>query len=190
MSQDTVNENSESFFGETARGYRSWIVHSGLLFSRYHAYSFFVRRTLEAGRKAIKSNNGLQLLYRFCTNCPEDKTYDCLLSRICGIINQCLEKKELPVPEMSPARWMKRSRSSRPRCLHEPPVARACDSSDMPFIVLRCAHEIYITNVYYGYYRLYRVFPVLYERTSGVSEIRKHKLLKPKFRECSRSREI
>ncbi|XP_071627062.1 cytosolic carboxypeptidase 1 isoform X2 [Temnothorax longispinosus] len=61
---------------------------------------------IKAGRKAIKSNNGLQLLYRFCTSCPEDKTYDCLLSRICGIINQCLEKKELPVPEMSPARFV------------------------------------------------------------------------------------
>ncbi|XP_019887676.2 cytosolic carboxypeptidase 4 isoform X5 [Ooceraea biroi] len=62
--------------------------------------------TIKAGRKAIKSNNGLQLLYRFCTNCPEDKAYDCLLSRICGIINQCLEKKELPVPEISPARFV------------------------------------------------------------------------------------
>ncbi|KAL6427330.1 hypothetical protein ACFW04_008713 [Cataglyphis niger] len=61
---------------------------------------------IKAGRKAIKSNNGLLLLYRFCTNCPEDKAYDCLLSRICGIINQCLEKKELPVPEMSPARFV------------------------------------------------------------------------------------
>ncbi|XP_029675008.1 cytosolic carboxypeptidase 1-like isoform X2 [Formica exsecta] len=61
---------------------------------------------IKAGRKAIKSNNGLQLLYRFCTNCPEDKAYDCLLSRICGIINQCLEKRELPVPEMSPARFV------------------------------------------------------------------------------------
>ncbi|XP_072752591.1 cytosolic carboxypeptidase 1 isoform X2 [Anoplolepis gracilipes] len=61
---------------------------------------------IKAGRKAIKSNNGLQLLYRFCTNCPEDKAYDCLLSRICGIINQCLEKRELPVSEMSPARFV------------------------------------------------------------------------------------
>ncbi|XP_029156275.1 cytosolic carboxypeptidase 1-like isoform X2 [Nylanderia fulva] len=61
---------------------------------------------IKAGRKAIKSNNGLQLLYRFCTNCPEDRAYDCLLSRICGIINQCLEKRELPVPEMSPARFV------------------------------------------------------------------------------------
>ncbi|KOC68252.1 Cytosolic carboxypeptidase 1 [Habropoda laboriosa] len=59
---------------------------------------------IKAGRKAIKTNNGLQLLYRFCSNCPEDKAYDSLLSRICGIINQCLEKRELPVPEMSPAR--------------------------------------------------------------------------------------
>lgn len=68
----------------------------------FKRYFFFP--LLESGRKAIKSNNGLQLLYRFCTNCPEEKAYDCLLSRICGIINQCLEKKELPVPEMSPAR--------------------------------------------------------------------------------------
>ncbi|XP_076636128.1 cytosolic carboxypeptidase 1 isoform X2 [Colletes latitarsis] len=61
---------------------------------------------IKAGRKAIKANNGLQVLYRFCSNCPEDKAYDGLLSRICGIINQCLEKKELPVPEMSPARFV------------------------------------------------------------------------------------
>ncbi|XP_034173471.2 cytosolic carboxypeptidase 1 isoform X4 [Osmia lignaria lignaria] len=60
----------------------------------------------KAGRKAIKSNNGLHLLYRFCSNCPEDKAYDCLLSRVCGVINQCLEKKELPIPEMSPARFV------------------------------------------------------------------------------------
>ncbi|XP_024944113.1 cytosolic carboxypeptidase 1-like isoform X2 [Cephus cinctus] len=58
---------------------------------------------IRSGRKTIKSNDGLQLLYTFCTNCPEDKSYDRLLFRVCGIINQCLEKKELPVPEMSPA---------------------------------------------------------------------------------------
>ncbi|XP_066585231.1 cytosolic carboxypeptidase 1-like isoform X3 [Prorops nasuta] len=61
---------------------------------------------IKPARKAIKSNNGLQLLYRFCANSPEDRAYDCLLSRICGIINQCLEKRELPVPEMSPARFV------------------------------------------------------------------------------------
>ncbi|KAK0084402.1 hypothetical protein PV325_007095 [Microctonus aethiopoides] len=60
---------------------------------------------IKSGRKSIKANNGLQLLHRFCTNCPDIKAYDCLLSRVCGIINQCLEKKELPVPEMSPARF-------------------------------------------------------------------------------------
>ncbi|KAI4501431.1 hypothetical protein M0802_003308 [Mischocyttarus mexicanus] len=60
---------------------------------------------IKSGRNAIKSNNGLQLLYRFCTYCPEEKAYDCLLSRICSIINQCLEKKDLPVPIMSPARF-------------------------------------------------------------------------------------
>ncbi|XP_043794374.1 cytosolic carboxypeptidase 1-like isoform X5 [Apis laboriosa] len=69
---------------------------------------------IKAGRKAIKLNNGLQLLYRFCNNCPEDKSYDSLLSRICGIINQCLEKKELPVPEMSPARFVLPNETNRP----------------------------------------------------------------------------
>ncbi|XP_063994671.1 cytosolic carboxypeptidase 1-like isoform X3 [Diachasmimorpha longicaudata] len=61
--------------------------------------------SIKTGRRAIKANNGLQLLYRFCINCPEDRAYDFLLSRVCGIINQCLEKKELPVPEKSPARF-------------------------------------------------------------------------------------
>ncbi|XP_015435458.1 PREDICTED: cytosolic carboxypeptidase 1-like isoform X1 [Dufourea novaeangliae] len=69
---------------------------------------------IKVGRKAIKWNNGLQVLYRFCSNCPEDKAYDCLLSRICGIINQCLEKKELPVPEMSPARFTLPEANVRP----------------------------------------------------------------------------
>ncbi|CAK9831033.1 Cytosolic carboxypeptidase 1 [Anthophora retusa] len=69
---------------------------------------------IKAGRKAIKTNNGLQLLYRFCSNCPEDKAYDSLLSRICGIINQCLEKRELPVPEMSPARFTLPEANVRP----------------------------------------------------------------------------
>ncbi|XP_043526563.1 cytosolic carboxypeptidase 1-like isoform X4 [Frieseomelitta varia] len=69
---------------------------------------------IKAGRKAIKTNNGLQLLYRFCNYCPEDKAYDSLLSRICGIINQCLEKKELPVPEMSPARFVLPEANVRP----------------------------------------------------------------------------
>ncbi|XP_023289641.1 cytosolic carboxypeptidase 4 isoform X2 [Orussus abietinus] len=61
---------------------------------------------MKSGRKAIKSNNGLQVLYRFSTSCPEDKAYDTLLSRVYAIFNQCLEKKELPVPEMSPARFI------------------------------------------------------------------------------------
>ncbi|XP_048513203.1 cytosolic carboxypeptidase 1-like isoform X2 [Athalia rosae] len=69
------------------------------VFCHFHGYT-------ESGRKAIKANGGLQLLHRFCTNCPEDKPYDCLLSRVCGILNQCLEKKELPVPEMSPVRFV------------------------------------------------------------------------------------
>ena len=46
------------------------------------------------------------MLYRFCVSCPEEKAFDCLLSRICAIINQCLEKSDLPVPEMSPAKFL------------------------------------------------------------------------------------
>ncbi|XP_074098473.1 cytosolic carboxypeptidase 1 isoform X4 [Cotesia typhae] len=60
---------------------------------------------IKSGRRALKANNGLQQLYRFCSNCPETKAYDFLFSRICGIISQCLEKKDLPVPEMSPAKF-------------------------------------------------------------------------------------
>ncbi|XP_057320034.1 cytosolic carboxypeptidase 1-like isoform X1 [Microplitis mediator] len=60
---------------------------------------------IKSGRRALKANNGLQLLYRFCSNCPETKPYDFLLSRVCGIISQCLEKRDLPVPEMSPAKF-------------------------------------------------------------------------------------
>lgn len=85
-------------------------IHKRWFYFAITRWDFFLPVS-EAGRKAIKTNNGLQLLYRFCSNCPEDKAYDSLLSRICGIINQCLEKKELPVPEMSPARWTKHSRT-------------------------------------------------------------------------------
>lgn len=60
---------------------------------------------LNAGKKAIKANGGLQLLYRFCTNFPDSKIYDSVLSRVCDIISQCLEKRELPVPKISPARF-------------------------------------------------------------------------------------
>ena len=38
-------------------------------------------------------------------SCPEDRIFDCLLSRVCAIINQCLERSDLPVPEMSPAKF-------------------------------------------------------------------------------------
>ncbi|XP_011503362.1 PREDICTED: cytosolic carboxypeptidase 1-like [Ceratosolen solmsi marchali] len=60
----------------------------------------------ETGRKSINSENGLQLLYRFCINFPEDKVYDSLLLRVYKIINQCLNKIKLPVPEISPMKFM------------------------------------------------------------------------------------
>ncbi|XP_044006986.1 cytosolic carboxypeptidase 1-like isoform X3 [Aphidius gifuensis] len=62
--------------------------------------------SIKSGRRAVKANNGLQLLYRFCVNCPEEKSYDYLISKVCGIINLCLEKKELPVLELSPAKFI------------------------------------------------------------------------------------
>lgn len=63
---------------------------------------FFV----EQGRSAIRRENGFTPLYKFCLSCPEDKVYDRLLTKVCAIINVCLQKKELPLcSPMSPAHF-------------------------------------------------------------------------------------
>lgn len=55
----------------------------------------------KAGRKTVIANNGLQILYKFCVTCPEEKCYDPLLTRVCNVINLCLAKKNLPVESHS-----------------------------------------------------------------------------------------
>lgn len=59
-----------------------------------------------AGRSVLRSCNGLSVLYKFCTWCPDDKVYDPLLTRVCSIISLCIERKELPVEsQQSPAQF-------------------------------------------------------------------------------------
>ncbi|XP_047117831.1 cytosolic carboxypeptidase 1-like isoform X1 [Schistocerca piceifrons] len=53
------------------------------------------------GRKTVIGNNGLQIMYKFCITCPEEKCYDPLLTRVCNVINLCLAKKNLPVDSHS-----------------------------------------------------------------------------------------
>jgi hypothetical protein len=55
----------------------------------------------EIGRKNVCTLNGLALLHKFSTHCPEDKSYDPLLGRVCYIINVCLDRKQLPVQSVS-----------------------------------------------------------------------------------------
>lgn len=38
-------------------------------------------------------------MYKFCHSCPEDKLYDQLLTRVCGVINFCLERRTLPIDD-------------------------------------------------------------------------------------------
>ncbi|XP_065207414.1 cytosolic carboxypeptidase 1-like isoform X3 [Planococcus citri] len=58
------------------------------------------------GRSAVRRENGFTPLYKFCLSCPEDKIYDRLLTKVCAIINVCLQKKELPLcSPMSPAQF-------------------------------------------------------------------------------------
>ncbi|XKL64809.1 hypothetical protein PGB90_004895 [Kerria lacca] len=61
---------------------------------------------LKRGRSAIRRENGFLPMYKFCLSCPEDKVYDRLLTKVCSIINVCLQKKELPLSfSTSPAHF-------------------------------------------------------------------------------------
>ncbi|KAJ1525658.1 hypothetical protein ONE63_008876 [Megalurothrips usitatus] len=53
----------------------------------------------KAGRKALVSGcgGGLGALQRFCRLCPEEKAYDAMVSRVCGILQQVCERRGLPV---------------------------------------------------------------------------------------------
>ena len=46
---------------------------------------------------AVVSHGGLPLLYKFCSNCPDDKTYDVTLTHACAIIGHCIDKLPLPL---------------------------------------------------------------------------------------------
>jgi hypothetical protein len=43
----------------------------------------------------------MNLLHKFSMHCPEDKSYDLLLARVCYIVNICLDRKQLPVQTIS-----------------------------------------------------------------------------------------
>ncbi|KAG8232055.1 hypothetical protein J437_LFUL012006 [Ladona fulva] len=51
----------------------------------------------KAGRKYIKDNNGISMLYKFCTASSEEKINDTLISKGCGVLNLCLENKDFPL---------------------------------------------------------------------------------------------
>ncbi|PSN34864.1 hypothetical protein C0J52_18211 [Blattella germanica] len=51
----------------------------------------------KVGRQYVRKQNALSILHRFGTTCPEDKSYDSLLSRVCHIVNTCMEKRQLPI---------------------------------------------------------------------------------------------
>ncbi|XP_063227292.1 cytosolic carboxypeptidase 1-like isoform X2 [Bacillus rossius redtenbacheri] len=54
----------------------------------------------KAGRKVLRKGSGLLLLHKFSGLCPDDKTYDPLLTRVCAILNLCAEKHQLPVANL------------------------------------------------------------------------------------------
>lgn len=60
-----------------------------------------MRGVAEAGRKALVSGcgvpGGAAVLQRFCRLCPEEKAYDAMVSRVCGILQQLAERRGLPV---------------------------------------------------------------------------------------------
>lgn len=51
----------------------------------------------ESGRKALKALSGLNLLYKLCQSCPDEKAFDSVLTRLCGVITFCMERRSLPV---------------------------------------------------------------------------------------------
>jgi hypothetical protein len=58
----------------------------------------------EIGCRTVCRLNGVNLLRKFCTRCPDNKRYDPLLARVCYIVNMCLDRKQLPVQSLlSPA---------------------------------------------------------------------------------------
>lgn len=57
----------------------------------------------EAGRRALCTKKHVQILHRFCSQCPDEPEFDGLLARVCAVITLCLKHQALPVPVTSPA---------------------------------------------------------------------------------------
>ncbi|CAB3240917.1 unnamed protein product [Arctia plantaginis] len=58
---------------------------------------------IKAGRRALCTKKHVQILHRFCSQCPDEPVFDGLLARVCSVITLCLKHQALPVPATSPA---------------------------------------------------------------------------------------
>ncbi|XP_039759457.1 cytosolic carboxypeptidase 1-like isoform X3 [Pararge aegeria] len=58
---------------------------------------------IKAGRRALCIKKHVQILHRFCAQCPDEIEFDGLLARVCSVITLCLKHQALPVPSTSPA---------------------------------------------------------------------------------------
>ncbi|KAJ2948149.1 hypothetical protein O0L34_g9952 [Tuta absoluta] len=58
---------------------------------------------IKAGRRALCTKKHVQILHRFCSQCPDEPEFDGLLARVCSVITLCLKHQALPVPACSPA---------------------------------------------------------------------------------------
>ncbi|XP_023951838.2 cytosolic carboxypeptidase 1 isoform X2 [Bicyclus anynana] len=57
---------------------------------------------IKAGRRALCVKKHVQILHRFCAQCPDEVEFDGLLARVCSVITLCLKHQALPVPSCSP----------------------------------------------------------------------------------------
>ncbi|KAK7793652.1 hypothetical protein R5R35_006136 [Gryllus longicercus] len=95
----------EDFVPLLLRIFERWERYNGKMRLRILTYTIITLKHLsntKIGRKAIKSSNGLNLLYKFCVLCPNDRTYDSLLPRVASIIGTCMDKKVLPIDTTGP----------------------------------------------------------------------------------------
>ncbi|CAG4978148.1 unnamed protein product [Parnassius apollo] len=58
---------------------------------------------IRTGRRALCTKKHVQILHRFCSQCPDEAEFDGLLARVCSVITLCLKRQALPVPASSPA---------------------------------------------------------------------------------------
>ncbi|XP_021925880.1 cytosolic carboxypeptidase 1-like isoform X7 [Zootermopsis nevadensis] len=86
------------------RIFERWDRYEGRIHLKICSYIIMTLQHLcstKIGRKSVCTHNGLTLLHKFSTHCPEDKSYDSVLARVCYIINICLDRKQLPVQSTS-----------------------------------------------------------------------------------------